>query len=84
MNIGNFLKTQLHNVVEEVKSNLPDDISFDFRRHVLPLFFPFLAWKDELRNRDTLRADLMAGLVGAIIVLPQGIAFAMIAGLPPV
>jgi SulP family sulfate permease len=84
MNIRNFLKTQLQNVVEEVKSNLPDEISFDFRQHVLPLFFPFLAWKDELRDRDTLRADFMAGLVGAIIVLPQGIAFAMIAGLPPV
>lgn len=35
-------------------------------------------------NRKTLRADLLAGLTGAIIVLPQGIAFAMIAGLPPV
>jgi SulP family sulfate permease len=84
MDIRNFLKTQLQNVVEEVKSNLPDDISFDFRKHVLPLFFPFLAWKDELRDRATLRADFMAGLVGAVIVLPQGIAFAMIAGLPPV
>ncbi len=84
MDFRNFIKTQLHNVVEEVKSNLPDDISFDFRRHVLPLFFPFLAWKDELRDRATLRADFMAGLVGAVIVLPQGIAFAMIAGLPPV
>ncbi|MFN0014655.1 MAG: SulP family inorganic anion transporter [Saprospiraceae bacterium] len=84
MDIENFLKKQLHNVVEEVKSNLPDDISFDFRQHVLPLFFPFLAWKDELRERETLRADFMAGLIGAIIVLPQGIAFAMIAGLPPV
>jgi len=84
MDIRDFLKKQLQNVVEEVKSNLPDDISFDFRKHVLPLFFPFLAWKDELRDRDTLRADFMAGLMGAIIVLPQGIAFAMIAGLPPV
>lgn len=29
-------------------------------------------------------ADFMAGLTGAVIVLPQGVAFAMIAGLPPV
>ena len=35
-------------------------------------------------NRRTLRADFFAGLTGAIIVLPQGLAFAMIAGLPPV
>ncbi len=34
-------------------------------------------------SRRTLRSDLMAGLTGAIIVLPQGVAFAMIAGLPP-
>lgn len=35
-------------------------------------------------NKATLRADLIAGLTGAIIVLPQGVAFAMIAGLPPI
>ena len=31
----------------------------------------------------TLRADVMAGLLGAVLVLPQGIAFATLAGLPP-
>lgn len=31
----------------------------------------------------TLRADLFAGLTGATLVLPQGVAFAAIAGLPP-
>jgi SulP family sulfate permease len=34
-------------------------------------------------NRGSLRADLAAGAVGAIVVLPQGIAFATLAGLPP-
>ena len=34
-------------------------------------------------NRTTARADLTAGLTGALIVLPQGVAFATIAGLPP-
>ncbi len=34
-------------------------------------------------NRQTLRADLMAGLTGAVVVLPQGVAFATIAGMPP-
>lgn len=34
-------------------------------------------------NRGTLRADLTAGLTGAVVVLPQGVAFATIAGLPP-
>ncbi len=84
MNLGRFLKSQIQVVVDEVKSTLPDDISFDFRKHVLPLFFPFLAWKDELKQPATLRADFMAGFIGAIIGLPQSIAFAMIAGLPPI
>jgi sulfate permease, SulP family len=34
-------------------------------------------------NRDSLRADLMAGLTGSIILVPQGVAFATIAGMPP-
>lgn len=44
--------------------------------------FPFLAWATTL-NRQLIGADLWAGLTGAIIVLPQGVAYAMIAGLPP-
>lgn len=44
--------------------------------------FAFLRWWPNV-DRGTLRADLMAGLTGAIIVLPQGVAFATIAGLPP-
>ena len=43
--------------------------------------FPFLSWL-RLVTRETLKADLIAGLTGAVIVLPQGVAFAMIAGLP--
>ena len=44
--------------------------------------FPALRWWP-LVNRDSLRADLVAGAVGGIVVLPQGIAFATLAGLPP-
>ncbi|MEW6312856.1 MAG: SulP family inorganic anion transporter [Pseudomonadota bacterium] len=43
---------------------------------------PFLRWR-ALLTRATARADLIAGLTGAIIVLPQGVAFATIAGMPP-
>ena len=49
---------------------------------VLTRFLPFLRWWP-LVNRDTLRADAIAGLIGAIIVLPQGVAFATLAGMPP-
>ena len=44
--------------------------------------FPFLAWFKFI-SKDSLKADLSAGLTGAVIVLPQGVAFATIAGLPP-
>jgi SulP family sulfate permease len=49
---------------------------------LLKRIFPFLEWKGRVTRR-TLRADLLAGLTGAVIVLPQGVAFAAIAGLPP-
>ena len=34
-------------------------------------------------DRHTVRADLVAGILGALLVLPQGFAFAALAGLPP-
>ncbi|MBK8761055.1 MAG: sulfate permease [Sulfuritalea sp.] len=48
----------------------------------LARLFPFLLWWP-LVTRASLRDDLVAGLTGALIVLPQGVAFATIAGLPP-
>lgn len=51
-------------------------------RGVLSRVFPFLAWWPRV-DRASLRADLIAGLVGAIVVLPQGVAFATLAGMPP-
>ena len=52
-------------------------------RRRLERFLPFLAWLPLLRDRSSLRADLMAGLTGAVVVLPQGVAFATLAGMPP-
>ncbi len=43
---------------------------------------PFMVWMPRVNQRD-FRADLLAGLTGAIVVLPQGVAFATIAGMPP-
>ena len=42
----------------------------------------FGPWVGEL-DRASLRADLVAGVLGALLVLPQAIAFASLAGLPP-
>jgi SulP family sulfate permease len=44
--------------------------------------FPFLAWWSRV-DRKSLRADAIAGLIGAVVVLPQGVAYATLAGLPP-
>jgi SulP family sulfate permease len=43
---------------------------------------PFLRWWP-LLNRQTLRADAIAGLTGGLVLVPQGVAFATIAGMPP-
>ncbi len=44
--------------------------------------FPFLRWWPMV-SRDTNKADIIAAITGAMIVLPQGVAFATIAGMPP-
>jgi len=43
---------------------------------------PFLAWTP-LVNGRTLQTDFWAAVTGALVVLPQGIAYATIAGMPP-
>jgi SulP family sulfate permease len=43
-------------------------------------FFPFLRWFP-LRG-DTIKADLMAGITVALILIPQSMAYAQLAGLP--
>ena len=45
-------------------------------------FFPFLHWFPRV-NRGSMKADALAGLTGALVALPQGVAFATIAGMPP-
>ena len=45
-------------------------------------FLPFLAWTGELKNGRTLRADLLAGITVALVLIPQSMAYAQLAGLP--
>ena len=68
-------------------SDLDDDPAYAARpapadSAPLARFLPFLKWWPRV-NRHTTRADLVAGLSGAILGLPQGVAFAILAGLPP-
>lgn len=53
-----------------------------FLQPLLTRFLPFIQWLP-LVNKQSLHKDFMAGLTGAVVVLPQGVAFATIAGLPP-
>lgn len=45
-------------------------------------FFPFLSWT-RLLNKEVLKNDFIAGIVAGILILPQAIALATIAGMPP-
>ena len=47
----------------------------------LTQLLPFLTWLPR-QSRRSLRQDLLVGLSGAILALPQSIAYALIAGLP--
>ncbi|WP_367391431.1 SulP family inorganic anion transporter [Lewinella sp. LCG006] len=49
----------------------------------LNAFIPSLSW---LKNysKDQLKGDLSAGLTVGVMLIPQGMAYAMIAGLPPI
>lgn len=49
-----------------------------WQRRLLPIF----NWKDRV-TPATIRADLISGLTVAIVVIPQAVAFASIAGMPP-
>ena len=44
--------------------------------------FELPQWLPELRDRNVLRADIMAGLTVALILIPQSMAYAQLAGLP--
>ena len=49
---------------------------------MLNRFFPFLRWFP--LQGDTLRGDLIAGLTVSLILIPQSMAYATLAGLPVV
>lgn len=56
--------------------------SLDYLRGTLSPLSPRRPWFSQL-SWQGLRTDLLAALTNAAIVLPQGVAFAIIAGLPP-
>jgi SulP family sulfate permease len=51
--------------------------------NTLQRLFPFLRWSGDLHRPGVLRADLIAGITVALILIPQSMAYAQLAGLPP-
>jgi MFS superfamily sulfate permease-like transporter len=47
------------------------------------LFVPFLRWLPELKSGNIVRADVIAGVTVALVLIPQSMAYAQLAGLPP-
>uniref|UniRef100_G3UH94 Solute carrier family 26 member 6 n=1 Tax=Loxodonta africana TaxID=9785 RepID=G3UH94_LOXAF len=58
--------------------------SYARARALLFQYLPVLAWLPRYPVRDWLLGDLLSGLSVAIMQLPQGLAYALLAGLPPV
>lgn len=44
---------------------------------------PFLDWIGDLKNPAILKADILAGITVALVLIPQAMAYAQLAGLPP-
>lgn len=55
----------------------------DSNHRLLYRFLPFLIWLKGYQAA-TLRSDALAGITVAVVLIPQAMAYAMLAGLPPV
>ena len=73
-------------VASSLLRSLTGAVSAALRGSHLRLFalrvFPALAWLGELRKAQTLRADIIAGVTVALVLIPQSMAYAQLAGLP--
>ena len=49
----------------------------------LKSYLPFLEWIPELKDKKVLRADIFAWITVAVILIPQAMAYASLAWLPP-
>ena len=68
--------------MEKHVNPLPSQSESHRRRTFVYRCLPFLVWGKQI-TRHTLWSDLLAALTGVIIGPPQGVASALIAGLPP-
>ncbi|TDP01264.1 SulP family inorganic anion transporter [Marinomonas balearica] len=57
-------------------------LALDLTHAKLAQYLPFLAWM-KASTQKSIYSDFLAALTGLIVVLPQGVAYALIAGVPP-
>ncbi|NNE98954.1 MAG: solute carrier family 26 protein [Pyrinomonadaceae bacterium] len=62
--------------------NRADTSKHGRKSNLLRKVFPISGWVSNYRREDLI-GDLMAGLIVAIMLVPQSMAYAMLAGLPP-
>jgi SulP family sulfate permease len=55
----------------------------DTKKSIVHRFFPFLIWFKGYQI-STFQSDALAGVTVAVILIPQAMAYAMLAGMPPV
>ena len=69
-------------MLDQVESGQIEARTAPGRGHNLAHYLPILGWLPRYRRTD-LVGDLLAGLIVAIMLVPQGMAYALLAGLPP-
>jgi len=60
-------------------------MAIEIKHQAVPLWqrlFPFMTWLPGVRGQ-TLKTDLLAGLTVALVAIPQSLAYAQLAGVPP-
>uniref|UniRef100_A0A8C9MM40 Solute carrier family 26 member 6 n=1 Tax=Serinus canaria TaxID=9135 RepID=A0A8C9MM40_SERCA len=62
----------------------PPAVVLNFTPSLLFRFLPFLRWLPRYPIKDWLLGDIVSGFSVGIMHLPQGLAYALLAGLPPV
>lgn len=72
--------------LEIIKSQLRKNCSCTTRRMKKTVldFFPVFRWLPKYNCRDYICGDLMSGLIIGIILVPQAIAYSLLAGLKPI
>ena len=48
----------------------------------LQKYFPFLQWINKLKDPQVVKKDIIAGITVALVLVPQSMAYAGLAGLP--